>query len=50
MNEMKLRFDGRLDYQLDAIESATELFKTQKLNRSSTVLVPEDGVTQNTLT
>src|SRR5437762_1461691 len=46
---MKIKFEKKLDYQLDAINSVVNIFKKQKLRQEDIFMVPEDGVIQNRL-
>lgn len=46
---MKFKFDGNLDYQLEAINAVIELFKGQAKNGKSFPFVVENGVIPNEL-
>ena len=40
---MKFKFDGNLDFQLDAINSVVDLFKGQRKNEKNVTFIAENG-------
>ena len=48
--KMQFKFQQNLDFQIDAINSVTDLFKSQKFTNDESVLIPENGIVPNTLT
>ena len=46
---MQLQFQRNLDFQLDAIQSVVDLFKSQKFRQSEFVMLPENGIVPNSL-
>jgi len=46
---MELRFQSDIDFQLDAIESVVDLFKSQKFGYEKFFLLPESGIISNRL-
>ena len=46
---MELRFQRDLDYQLDAVQSVIQIFKSQKFRHEYYTVMPENGITPNHL-
>ena len=46
---MKFKFDGNLDFQLDAINSVVDLFKGQRKKEKNVTFIAENGVIPNEL-
>ena len=46
---MELKFQGNLDFQLEAISAVVDTFKSQKHMNDESILLPENGIVSNRL-
>ena len=46
---MEIRFQSDLDFQIDAVNSIVDLFKTQKFRHETIFMIPENGTIPNSL-